>query len=65
MSMDEAQSDLERWHIKALFRRSMILTLVLSIAFANLLYRACQEVSLIASSCFGPPWAAAPSRFTF
>ncbi len=45
MNMDEAQSDLERWHIKALFRRSLILTLALTAAYSIPLYLACQGQS--------------------
>ena len=42
MSMNEAQSDMERWHIKALFRRTFLLTLVLSAGLAVPLYFACR-----------------------
>lgn len=40
MSMDEAQSDEERVHIKALFRKSLVCTLVLSAVLAGPLYLA-------------------------
>jgi len=42
MGMDEAQTDLERWHIRALFRRSLIVTLLLAAALVIPLHKACQ-----------------------
>jgi RNA polymerase sigma factor (sigma-70 family) len=42
MSMNEAQSDLERWHIKALFRRTFLLTLVLTAGLAVPLFFVCR-----------------------
>ncbi|MDR3459533.1 MAG: sigma-70 family RNA polymerase sigma factor [Verrucomicrobiae bacterium] len=43
MSMDEAQSDLERFHIKALFRNSLIVALILSAGLAGPMYWACRS----------------------
>ncbi len=43
MSMDEASSDEERGHIKSLFRRAMMLTLLFSVALAVPLYWVCRR----------------------
>jgi hypothetical protein len=43
MSLDEAQSDLERWHIKRLFRNSFILTLAICAIGAVPLFYECQK----------------------
>jgi RNA polymerase sigma factor (sigma-70 family) len=44
MSMDEARSDEERVHIKALFRNSLLVALVLSIVLAVPLFWACRNL---------------------
>ena len=43
MSMDEAQTDLERFHIKALFRNALILTAFACAVLSVPLYFACQN----------------------
>jgi RNA polymerase sigma factor (sigma-70 family) len=43
MSLDEAQSDKERGHIKRLFRRSLVSTLIISALLAVPLYWACRN----------------------
>jgi RNA polymerase sigma factor (sigma-70 family) len=42
MSMDEAHTDVERFHIKALFRNSLIAALIISAGLAVPLYWACR-----------------------
>ncbi len=43
MSMDEAQTDLERFHIKRLFRNALIITLTVCALLAVPLYYECQK----------------------
>ena len=43
MSMDEAQSDLERFHVKRLFRNSLVFTLVICAILAVPLFYECQK----------------------
>jgi hypothetical protein len=45
MSMDEAQSDQERGHVKRLFRRSLVFTLIISALLAVPLYWACRNLN--------------------